>query len=399
MALGVGRKSYTRCSQCFVQPVLTPLSSLQELVLSRRCLVFADKMAFWLCRETVFSEDTFIDQYPADDISDGMRGFPLDTAMQFIPPTIDDPITLYAELLSAYRERDMYGSDDSRNAFLGILNRINLACGSTGVYALVYALPTVFFDVALIWWHRPDRNIDRNVKRYQKFPSWSWMGWQEGVVNQFVPGKTALENSDYIDQHTGTTYYWWRGPQTSLYPIWDSTAQGNLLSTGLGLNRSIPNPAKPSPSWTGTPDTGLLQFDGTWLQSGQVEFYGTYGMGNIRSEQGDIVGACYADDQRGRNDINYGLILLSKAGQGRAFDSGGTLSMNINGSEQFIEDNQFYLHPNITADQSLYWVMIVKDHSLFSSNGIYERVGLGWIKQSAKGTLQPSPTPVTIVLG
>jgi putative SOS response-associated peptidase YedK len=40
----------------------------QELVLSHRCLVFADGMAFWLCRERMFSEDTFLDEYPSDEI-------------------------------------------------------------------------------------------------------------------------------------------------------------------------------------------------------------------------------------------------------------------------------------------------------------------------------------------
>jgi hypothetical protein len=367
----------------------------QELVLSHRCLVFANGMAFWLCRERMFSEDTFLDEYPSHEIPSGMAAEPLDISFQWIDRDIDDPLAMYARCLGTYRARDMNNPDESRDGFLGILNRV------TNDFTVkdFYGLPRVFFHVALVWWHRPDINVNRNVHRNFHFPSWSWMGWKEGIPSQFVPYTIGQDNYDYVLNNTDSTYYWCRGPKVqSLEPVWTSSAQDDVDNKNiLGAGRTFGNPTTPSLGWTGIPDVGMLQFDATWLRNFQVDFSNfDYGIGEISTGEGELVGVCYADDQRGDDSLNYFLIQLCEADNCYAFDSSGKLYMNINGTKQNKEEYKFYIDPPLQADRKLCWVMVVKAHSIYGSQGVYERVGLGWVKKSKLSLLQPGPGMIVI---
>jgi hypothetical protein len=372
----------------------------QELVLSHRCLVFADGMAFWLCRERMFSEDTFLDEYPSDEIPSGMAAKPLDISFQWIPRDIDDPLTMYAQCLEAYRARDMRDPDESRDGFLGILNRVT----NDFTLKIVYGLPQAFFQVALVWWHRPDRNVNRNVKRNFKFPSWSWMGWKEGIPSQFVPYEIAQDNYNYV-LNMASIKFWWRNvSDLTLKPVWTSTAQADVDSKNLlGAGRTFVNSAPPAPAWTANssgvmPTGGMLQFDAKWLQNCQVDFAKSdYGIGAISTGEGELVGICYADDQQGDDSLNYSFIQLCEADNCYAFDSSGSLYMDINGTKQNNEHYKFNIDPPLQADRKLCWVMVVKQHSKYGSQGVHERVGLGWVKKSKLSSLQPST--YTIVIG
>ncbi|KAF1959755.1 hypothetical protein CC80DRAFT_533114 [Byssothecium circinans] len=322
--------------------------------------------------------------------------------MKFIPEDIDDPMALYAERLTAFSERDVSKPEDAIFAFRGVLNR--LTANTQAAVPLLYAMPRAFFDVSLIWWLRPDRNVDQNVERNLKFPSWSWIGWKAGRKNQFVPYDEyqvhhRKKNLEYLSNDAQNTYYWWRDhKEPDLRPVWDKALEDNSLLVADENRRIITDESKPARKWTGNPDVGMLQFQGTLLPSGQVNFnkgkHG-YGIGEIKDGGGYLVGVCYADDQNGSNSESYSLIQLSKANKCYEFDSSGKLDMNVNGAKENKRSNKFSIKLPLPADGKLWWVMVVKRAS-FGGPNVYERVGLGWIDRDSLSAFNPHRTWIVL---
>ncbi|KAK0737988.1 heterokaryon incompatibility protein-domain-containing protein, partial [Schizothecium vesticola] len=131
---------------------MTPYSSrgwtMQEQVLSRRCLIFVDDCIFFRCHFTRFSEDTLWDQHPTQRRPEDLSGASVMTP--FLPEFIPDPIGAYSEQVLRYTGRHLTKPDeDAIHALSGILARLAVAASS----GLLCGLLKSAFDVCLLFWH------------------------------------------------------------------------------------------------------------------------------------------------------------------------------------------------------------------------------------------------------
>jgi hypothetical protein len=145
--------------------------TLQERMLSRRCLYFTEKAVYAYCgKETRYLNDRG-GIVIATNLKKGRDGEEHSTN--------GHPITNYDELVQMYTRRDLSYPEDILDAFSGV------AIQQTTMYKpgaprgnFVYGLPEDFFHLALFW--EPQYVLQRrrgSSGKGQYFPSWSWIGW------------------------------------------------------------------------------------------------------------------------------------------------------------------------------------------------------------------------------
>ncbi|KAK3365346.1 heterokaryon incompatibility protein-domain-containing protein, partial [Lasiosphaeria ovina] len=147
--------------------------TMQEQVLSRRCLIFVDGRIFFRCHAARFSEDTIWDQHPMQARPEDPSGASI--ATPFLPESIPDPVGAYLEQVLRFTGRHLTKPDDDAvRALSGILTRLAVAASS----GLLCGLLTSAFDVCLLFWHPSFwQQGFRDVRRRPTFPSWCWAGW------------------------------------------------------------------------------------------------------------------------------------------------------------------------------------------------------------------------------
>jgi hypothetical protein len=162
------------------------LRTFQEKVFARRTLSFFDLVSFngvisdicpkslyWECQHT-----WWYDWHPA--AATGSRrslykvmGYrPLSTTYQANWPDFHR----YQELCQSYSRRDFTRDSDVVVAFTGAATL--LAKSFSG--GILYGLPTLFFDIALLWDHGVGSKVrkwDATYDESNRPPSWSWMSW------------------------------------------------------------------------------------------------------------------------------------------------------------------------------------------------------------------------------
>lgn len=155
----------------------------QEGYLSTRRIIFTEYRLLYLCN-VYFASEPFKEQESI--LSGGIYGThhwaEKHSFARFIPHTFfSSPRTSAANLrdqIQEYTRRDLSHSEDSLNAFLGVLN---YHYRTVRPMAHIWGLP-LYEDLAsapqprdilfeLFWWHEAP-----SVRRHQ-FPSWTWVGW------------------------------------------------------------------------------------------------------------------------------------------------------------------------------------------------------------------------------
>lgn len=169
--------------------------TLQEAVLSRRCLYLSHEQAYFECRETNQCE-TIAFEPTSEEKANGVVG-PWPNHRKFVVHSVSDPGNAYQrddlhDLLSTYFSRILTYDSDAINAFAGILeNYAQETRPWVHHFGLLFQVPGNVF---------PDRESDTNVKgngrsidknfvraltwqiansrRRAGFPTWSWSGWK-----------------------------------------------------------------------------------------------------------------------------------------------------------------------------------------------------------------------------
>jgi hypothetical protein len=145
--------------------------TLQERMLSRRCLYFTEKAVYAYCsKETRYLNDRG-GIVTVTNLKKGWDGEEHSAN--------GHPITNYDELVQMYTRRDLSYPEDILDAFSGI------AIQQTTIYKpgaprgnFVHGIPEDFFHIALFW--EPQDVLQRrrgSSVKGQYFPSWSWIGW------------------------------------------------------------------------------------------------------------------------------------------------------------------------------------------------------------------------------
>lgn len=115
--------------------------TFQEVLLSRRSLIFADGRAFFQCRSNAVSEDVVAVKKGA--------GWSLDL-VQALPQILRElpyrGFGVYMNCVSLYSSRALTKSKDILAAFKGVSNLIGQSTGTP----FVYGLPNSHFDLALL---------------------------------------------------------------------------------------------------------------------------------------------------------------------------------------------------------------------------------------------------------
>ena len=193
--------------------------TLQERLISPRCLIFVGGRMYFQCRTTTMSEDIYSDE-PIAGWSVELYGSPALTLKKLR----DRPITVYQDLVKRYNSRYLTKENDVLDAFKGVKELIeeSLGDGSLGDGCkLVYGLPSSHFDWALLW--SSDRMLTRRTdgkeehRATKDFPSWSWCGWKgEMVVDAGWQGSNGMYYSETIigsdaefNLHEWLQYYTW----------------------------------------------------------------------------------------------------------------------------------------------------------------------------------------------
>jgi Heterokaryon incompatibility protein (HET) len=182
-----------RLMATFVDPVsdnhgTTPWESrgwtLQEGVLSRRCVFFDQKHITMRCLQESFHDtmevDVREDRVPTlqDDRYFWENGFGLDLHS----PRWD--FLNFDTLVANYSRRKLTRQSDALKACTGILNQITT---STGV-GFLCGMPLIDLVRALLW----KSHHHSCLSRRKKFPSWSWAGWQGRIEYHYCLAELDL---------------------------------------------------------------------------------------------------------------------------------------------------------------------------------------------------------------
>jgi hypothetical protein len=166
--------------------------TFQELIFSRRKIMFQYQMAIWECscggwhEATTRSEMAF--QYSSALSREGTYssmdaqsppGVVSCTPLE-VKPNLDWPdLQQYMNLVRNYNDRQLTFPEDVIAGFSGVLSILS----DIFVGGFIYGLPEMFFDVALLW--QPTSPLERRVSSSKTakvhLPSWSWIGWRGDI--------------------------------------------------------------------------------------------------------------------------------------------------------------------------------------------------------------------------
>lgn len=204
--------------------------TFQERLLSRRNLIFAANQVFFQCRCTARSVDIFT-EHESVGWSLGFKDSPLLMLRQLST----NPLLVYKKSLELYMVRKLSKEKDILAAFTGLGNLVCDALGGN----LVFGLPSSHFDWALLWESR-DAAIERTGKDEIQFPSWSWCGWKDQIMEYKSEMLAGCEENlhDWLMNHTWITWYI-RDGNGNLRLVWDGQEPQNLVkdSPSAGYRR------------------------------------------------------------------------------------------------------------------------------------------------------------------
>lgn len=345
----------------------------QELVLSHRCLVFVDGMAYFRCRTSFYSEDTFWEDDDDNEPSPAISTTSDETP--FLPQldadrANDDPWAWYRESLQNFSWRAVRNDSDTIDAFTGILNRVTQSVdGST-----LAGMPEAMLDMALIWYHRPDiarglESTNGRIHRVKDNPSWSWAAWRNVPVSTWVPGKKPRDRRQWLENHGSTI------------EMWHSDDHGNGLE--YVVTGGLPPVDTPAPVFTPGTDAHFLQLKTYISRDFNIE-PGSMGSGEIQTRQGQLIGIVYIDGGRSSFGPVLALARLSHAPNGAdGFDYGfGEVSNTKDGDDP---TDVVTVKPRLSAkDHDLRWVLLLEG----KSGSTYRRIGLGHIREQKLNYIQ-----------
>jgi hypothetical protein len=165
--------------------------TLQEQVLSRRLLVFTDRMVFFNCRDAIFREDIESKAAMGDIVlmdpieksvvrAHGSLVNLVPSPYQPRPEEILLALQEYAELVYDYMNRSLSNEEDILNAFTGVLKTFIPTLG-----AFRFGMPLNFLGITLLWELQGKSIAER--RRGIDIPSWSWAAWIAGKFDIHFP--------------------------------------------------------------------------------------------------------------------------------------------------------------------------------------------------------------------
>ncbi|PQE22654.1 heterokaryon incompatibility protein [Rutstroemia sp. NJR-2017a BVV2] len=390
--------------------------TMQEQVLSRRCLLFVDNLVYFYCRSGYFSEDTIWDQHLTELCPRELTE--PNVATDFLLTENKDPVSDYHSQLIRYTGRDLTKPEiDTVYAFLGILTRLAATANSD----LLCGMLTSAFD-----------NKQGGARRQPAFPSWSWAGWSGVtllVVSEEGPDQlhslsTNSEDIYYVCGSSSSTSTLTHGgtgiARNPVRRVWGSNDQARLGSdhSSDGLDRlNVPKQDDTSPpgseqvNWNAIPrDYELLYFHALTIKSFHMRLSK---LGNVLLWPRTSDAVCEQDDpshpllaslaagnfvpsdaqlfsEELSSEQEFDIVLLSKAERNDSFHLSWLDVGNANPWDKAEAGLDMKLdRPNIWA------LLVVRERIHFSgkdmeekAQGFHERRALSFIYQDRLGDFE-----------
>ncbi|EXF74705.1 hypothetical protein CFIO01_13317 [Colletotrichum fioriniae PJ7] len=146
----------------------------QEQVLSHRAILFTANGIFFQCQEALYDLEgvqLLKSEFPSTSVSPSQRV----GGLLNIP--YRESLEYFLSAVELYSKRNFTYANDKVSAFQGVFHRHEgLMDGKSSMFH--YGLPTCAFDQTFCWQTAQHKPHLRN----SNFPSWSWLGWDDGVI-------------------------------------------------------------------------------------------------------------------------------------------------------------------------------------------------------------------------
>ncbi|KAL5330800.1 hypothetical protein ACEPPN_000323 [Leptodophora sp. 'Broadleaf-Isolate-01'] len=176
--------------------------TLQERVLSRRCLYISEQGMYFQCNTSTWSETTGLKGRTRERShltkfnTIRLHGHVLAQTLGVGSSTRatlclwSQALLVYYELVELYSSRSLSYPDDVVNAFAGFSSVFAESCGGS----FVAGLPTAALASSLLWVSKSP--LSRRPSCHNtRFPSWSWTGWDGPVIYLYHPPSLHDERS------------------------------------------------------------------------------------------------------------------------------------------------------------------------------------------------------------
>ena len=159
--------------------------TLQEGILSNRCILFGPEQVYFECAEVACSESV---QEPSLSVCQRDHLIPYRSRLENPFFRVSDFDALYWRLIRDYTGRDLTYDGDVLDAFSAFTAKLE-----RNGHILIWGLPAQGIVRYLTWEHEPWDF--RDVRRRNGFPSWSWTGWCGTAAMNFP--LDALSNANF----------------------------------------------------------------------------------------------------------------------------------------------------------------------------------------------------------
>jgi hypothetical protein len=145
--------------------------TMQERMLSRRCIYFTNQQAYFQCLHGVKAEIPAADHQVAYGAQQLLSN-PLARMHRFEDKWKGEEFAIYSHLVQEYTRRQLSYDSDILNAFSGVAGALT----KYGSGEFHYGIPRRAFALALLWY--PTAQLKRRYVDKKPFlPSWAWAGW------------------------------------------------------------------------------------------------------------------------------------------------------------------------------------------------------------------------------
>ncbi|KAF4637187.1 hypothetical protein G7Y89_g893 [Cudoniella acicularis] len=145
--------------------------TMQEKVLSKRLILFAEYQLFYHCNSATWCEDaSWESQDPYFHLQPGWGAMSPGLREIGLPHHSLSGFEKYTYLVKGYITRQLSYQSDALNAFAGALTDLSKELNTP----FIWGLPASAFDDALSWRYV----FQKASQRREGFPSWSWLGWR-----------------------------------------------------------------------------------------------------------------------------------------------------------------------------------------------------------------------------
>ena len=174
--------------------------TFQELVLSRRSLIFTENLCFFHCSNVIWTEEIVLENSQIKNtpsVQESLRVLNLLRAPSKWRNNMSYFNEVYSPLLAEFTQRRLSRDEDAIAAFKGILQALQPVVGS-----FYWGVPERMLARGLLWKLHTNSYCDGPPadNRRREFPSWSWAGWRtrDGEFIDAVPQTLNIEQDSGV---------------------------------------------------------------------------------------------------------------------------------------------------------------------------------------------------------